>query len=109
VPFPEDIRWPRVTVVICSYNGARTLRDTLEGLTRVQYPNFEVIVVNDGSTDATPAIAEEYEVRLITTDNRGLSAHAIRVGRRPNGEIVAYIDDDAYPDPHWLHYLAYAS
>src|SRR6185369_7384449 len=108
VPFPEDIRWPRVSVVICSYNGARTLRDTLEGLTRVQYPNFEVIVVNDGSTDATQAIAEEYEVRLITTDNRGLSAARNTGWQAANGEIVAYIDDDAYPDPHWLHYLAYS-
>jgi len=108
VPFPRDLRWPRVSVVICSYNGARTLRDTLEGLTRVQYPSFEVIVVNDGSTDATQAIAEEYEVRLITTDNRGLSAARNTGWQAANGEIVAYIDDDAYPDPHWLHYLAYS-
>src|SRR6185436_14706358 len=49
-PFPAETRWPRVTVVVCSYNGARTIRDTLEGLKRVEYPNFEVIVVNDGST-----------------------------------------------------------
>jgi GT2 family glycosyltransferase len=108
VPFPEDTPWPRVTVVICSYNGSRTLRDTLEGLTRVQYPNFEVIVVNDGSTDATPAIAAEYDVRLINTDNRGLSSARNSGWQAASGEIVAYIDDDAYPDPHWLHYLAYS-
>jgi GT2 family glycosyltransferase len=108
VPFPEDTPWPRVSVVICSYNGARTLRDTLEGLTQVQYPNFEVIVVNDGSTDATPAIAAEYDVRLITTENRGLSSARNSGWQAASGEIVAYIDDDAYPDPHWLHYLAYS-
>jgi GT2 family glycosyltransferase len=107
VPFPEDVPWPRVSVVVCSYNGARTLRDTLEGLARLQYPSFEVIVVNDGSTDATPALAAEYEVRLINTDNRGLSSARNTGWQAASGDIVAYIDDDAYPDPHWLHYIAY--
>src|SRR5262249_22564327 len=74
VPFPEDTQWPRVSVVVCSYNGARTLRDTLDGLARLKYPDFEVIVVNDGSTDATPAVAAEYGVRLISTENRGLAS-----------------------------------
>ena len=107
VPFPEDAPWPRVSVVVCSYNGARTLRDTLEGLARVHYPNFEVIVVNDGSTDSTPALAAEYDVRLINTDNCGLSSARNTGWQAARGEIVAYIDDDAYPDPHWLHYIAY--
>jgi GT2 family glycosyltransferase len=107
VPFPEDVSWPRVSVVVCSYNGARTLRDTLEGLARLQYPSFEAIVVNDGSTDATPALAAEYDVRLINTDNRGLSSARNTGWQAASGEIVAYIDDDAYPDPHWLHYIAY--
>ena len=49
-----------------------------------------------------------YDVRLISTENRGLSApRATPAWRRATGEIVAYIDDDAYPDPHWLHYLAH--
>jgi GT2 family glycosyltransferase len=107
VPFPADTKWPRVTVVVCSYNGARTIRDTLEGLRRVEYPDFEVIVVDDGSTDATPRIAAEYDVRLISTENRGLSNARNTGWQQAAGEIVAYIDDDAYPDPHWLHYLAY--
>jgi len=107
VPFPPDLYWPRITVVVCSYNGARTIRDTLEGLKGLEYPNFEVIVVSDGSTDATPLIAAEYDVRLITTENRGLSNARNTGWQEASGEIVAYIDDDAYPDPHWLHYLAY--
>ena len=108
VPFPAGLAWPRVSVVVCSYNGARTIRDTLAALARVEYPDFEVIVVNDGSTDATAAIAREHAVRLISTENRGLSSARNTGWRAASGEIVAYIDDDAYPDPHWLHYLAYA-
>jgi O-antigen biosynthesis protein len=107
-PFARYLLWPRVSVVVCSYNGSRTLRDTLDALARLEYPEFEVIVVNDGSTDATPGIAAEYDVRLISTENRGLSAARNTGWQAARGEIVAYIDDDAYPDPHWLHYLAWA-
>jgi GT2 family glycosyltransferase len=107
-PFPARMNWPRVSVVVCSYNGARTIRDCLDGLMRLSYPNFEVIVVNDGSTDATGEIAAGYGFRVISTDNQGLS-NARNLGcQAAAGEIVAYLDDDAYPDPHWLTYLASA-
>jgi GT2 family glycosyltransferase len=105
-PFPSDTRWPGISVVVCSYNGSATIRDTLERLKKLCYPDYEVIVVNDGSTDATPAIAEEYDVTLISTENRGLSSARNTGYQAATKEIVAYIDDDAYPDPHWLHYLA---
>jgi GT2 family glycosyltransferase len=106
VPFPSGRPWPRISIVVCSYNGARTIRDTLEGIAKLAYPNFETIVVNDGSKDATPEIAARYDVRLISTENRGLSSARNTGYHAATGEIVAYIDDDAYPDPHWLHYLA---
>ncbi|HVH66757.1 MAG TPA: glycosyltransferase [Gemmatimonadales bacterium] len=106
VPLAPDHGWPRVSVVVCTYNGARTIQDCLEGLCRLAYPNYEVIVVDDGSTDKTAAIAGEYSCRLIQTENRGLS-NARNAGlMAATGEIVAYLDDDAYPDPHWLTYLA---
>ncbi len=106
VPVPADLPWPRISVVVCSYNGERTIRDCLEGLLELAYPNFEVIVVDDGSTDATAAIAKQYGFPPITTAHRGLS-HARNVGvASASGEIVAFIDDDARPDPHWLTYLA---
>src|SRR5256884_7114034 len=106
VPFSANLPWPRISVVVCSYNGARTIRDCLDGLEQLAYPDYEVIVVDDGSTDSTAAIACQYDYRLIRTENRGLS-NARNTGlKAATGEIVAYIDDDAYPDPHWLTYLA---
>src|SRR3989449_1428943 len=106
VPFSPTLPWPRVSVVVCTYNGGRTIRDCLEGLGRLEYPDYEVIVVDDGSTDRTAAIAREYDCRLIRTENRGL-ANARNTGlKAATGEIVAYLDDDAYPDPQWLTYLA---
>ncbi len=108
VPVSEDGGWPRITVVVCSYNGARTIRDCLEGLRRLEYPSFDVIVVDDGSQDVTPAVAREYGMRVISTENRGLSSARNTGWRAATGEIVAYIDDDAWPDRHWLTYLAEA-
>jgi GT2 family glycosyltransferase len=107
VPFPPDVPWPRISVVVCSYNGSYTIRNCFEGLLKLDYPNFEVIVVNDGSTDETATIAREYDgFRLINTENRGLS-NARNIGlEAATGEIVAYIDDDAFPDQDWLKYLA---
>jgi GT2 family glycosyltransferase len=108
LPCPKGTEWPMITAVVCSYNGARTIRDTLEWLGRLEYPSYEVLVIDDGSTDATASIAREFGVRVISTPNHGLS-HARNLGlAAAAGEIVAYIDDDAYPDPHWLTFLARA-
>jgi GT2 family glycosyltransferase len=95
-----------VSVVVCSYNGSRTIRECCEGLRRLEYPDYEVVVVDDGSTDETASIAAEYGFRVISTENRGLSSARNTGLEAATGEIVAYIDDDAYPDPAWLTHLA---
>lgn len=108
VPVPDTPNLPFISVVVCSYNGGRTIRDTMEGLQQLNYPHFEIIVVNDGSSDNLADIVREYPVCLISTPNRGLSCARNTGMYYAKGEIIAYIDDDAYPDPHWLDYLAYA-
>jgi cellulose synthase/poly-beta-1,6-N-acetylglucosamine synthase-like glycosyltransferase len=107
-PFASQQQLPKMSVVVCSYNGASTIRDTMEGLLKVDYPDLEVIVVNDGSTDKTAEIVSEYPFQLISTENRGLS-NARNTGiYAATGDVVAFIDDDAYPDVHWLRYLAFS-
>jgi GT2 family glycosyltransferase len=107
LPFPDNGRWPRVSIVICSYNGARTITDTFEALRALDYPDFEVILVDDGSRDETAAIGRWYGARVISTENRGLSSARNTGCEAATGEIVAYVDDDAYPDRHWLKYLVH--
>jgi GT2 family glycosyltransferase len=105
-PFPAGGSWPQVSVVVCTRNGAKTLSGCLAGLLELDYPDFEVLVVDDGSTDATAAIASAFPFRVVSSGGRGLS-HARNCGLQAStGEIVAYLDDDARPDLHWLRYVA---
>jgi O-antigen biosynthesis protein len=105
-PFAAVERWPPASVIVCSRNGAQTIEETLTHLARLDYPDYEVIVVDDGSTDATGEIARKFDVRLISTEQSGLSSARNTGLAAATGEVVAYIDDDAYPDSHWLRYLA---
>lgn len=97
---------PRVSVVVCTYNGGRTLEQCLRSLQAVNYPDYEVIVVDDGSTDRTQSILAKFpEVRAIRQPNQGLS-QARNVGlQAATGSIVAYTDSDCYVDPDWLSLL----
>jgi len=106
VPFPRELSWPLISVIVCTYNGSKTIRDCLEGLLALEYPNYEVIIVDDGSTDGTREIVKQYGFRVISTANRGLSSARNTGLEAASGEIVAYLDDDAFPDPHWLTFLA---
>ncbi len=101
----RDRQWPRVSIVVASYNGGRTLDECLRSLMRLSYPDYEVIVIDDGSTDNTSQIVTRYNVRSIRTENRGLSAARNLGIESSTGEIVAFIDSDAYADPDWLFYL----
>lgn len=100
---------PSFSVVVCSYNGAQRIKSCLSSLLNLNYPDYEILVVDDGSTDNTSEVVREYEaVRLIQTEHAGLSAGRNRGAREARGEIIAYTDDDCQPDSEWLHWLAHA-
>lgn len=99
---------PSASIVVCTYNRADSLSNLLRGLNHLDYPNFEIIVVNGPSNDSTAAVLEKWSDRikylscdvanLAVSRNLGISASA--------GEVVAFIDDDAVPHPKWLSFLA---
>jgi O-antigen biosynthesis protein len=96
----------KVSVVVATYNGSRTLANCLESLRRLNYPNYEVIVVDDGSKDSTPEIAKQFSnARYLRQSNQGLSAARNAGIRAATGEIVAFTDDDCRADEDWLYYL----
>lgn len=106
-PVVDLIRYPLVSVVVCSYNGSRTIGECLQGVRDLAYPFYEVIVVDDGSRDQTADLARAFGFQVISVPNGGLS-NARNVGwRAAKGEIVAYLDDDACPDRHWLNHMVH--
>jgi GT2 family glycosyltransferase len=108
VPFAATTRqqWPKVSIVVCAYNAAGTIGECLASLEALTYPNFEVIVVNDGSRDATGDIARRFpSATVFDIPNGGLSA-ARNVGlAAATGDIVAYTDSDVRAEPDWLDNL----
>jgi glycosyltransferase involved in cell wall biosynthesis len=105
-PLPALKRYPRVSVVVCSYNGSKTLDGCLRSLEKLDYPDYEVILVDDGSTDSVPQIAARYPyIRYHAQPNRGLSSARNTGLELATGEIVAYTDDDCFADEDWLHFL----
>jgi O-antigen biosynthesis protein len=105
-PYFPLTRAPKVSVVVATYNGSRTLEACLASLGRLNYPDYEVILVDDGSQDQTPEIAKCLPaVRYLRQTNQGLSAARNTGIRAAQGEIVAFTDDDCRADEDWLYYL----
>jgi glycosyltransferase involved in cell wall biosynthesis len=99
--------WPGISVVVCAYNAAETLDACLRHACALDYPGLDVVVVDDGSTDATADIARRHRgARLTTIPHGGLSVARNTGWRAARGEIVAYLDADAFPTPEWPYFLA---
>ena len=86
---------PLVSVVIPCYNQARFLGDAIRSVHQQTCRDVEVIVVNDGSTDETAEVAAQFpDVRVITQDNRGLSAARNAGLAHSRGELIVFLDAD---------------
>ncbi|MGH7895044.1 MAG: glycosyltransferase family 2 protein [Candidatus Binatia bacterium] len=98
---------PKVSVVIPVYNGEATLKECLTRLYESRFRDFEGIVVDDGSTDQSPAIASTFPVRIVPTAGRVGPAAARNLGARmATGEVLFFIDSDVMVRPETLPLLA---
>lgn len=106
---PRLLPHPQISVVVCTRNGSATLGPCLAALGRQTYPNHEIIVIDDGSTDNVPQIAQSFDfVRYLCQEPSGLSVARNFGASMATGEIIAYTDDDCVPDEDWLQQLALA-
>jgi glycosyltransferase involved in cell wall biosynthesis len=98
----------RISAVVCTLNRAPYLAKAVESLVNQTYPKecYEIIVVDNGSTDNTREIVEQFSesatIRYILEPVRGLSQARNTGWRAASGEYVAYLDDDAIACPAWL-------
>ena len=96
---------PKASVVVAAYNAAATLGECLSSIRELNYPDYETIVVDDGSTDSTSEIANQAGVRTIRVEHNGLAAARNTGVEAASGEVVAFIDADARADRDWLYHL----
>ncbi len=98
----------RVAVIIPNWNGARLLPTCLDSLAAQTYRDFEILLVDNGSTDESLALVrkEHPKVRVVEMEKNGYFAGAVNEGiRRSDGEIVVLLNNDTEADPEWLERL----
>jgi GT2 family glycosyltransferase len=94
-----------VSVVVSVFNGAKSIHRCLDSLFSLDYDNYEIILVNDGSTDDTGEICDRYNKRVRYIENKknmGLAASRNRGIRIARGKYVAFTDADCVVDGRWL-------
>lgn len=97
----------RFSIIVCSYRGVRTLEECLQSLTKIRYPDYEVLLVNDGTDDGVTEIVEKFpSIRHIKMEHAGLSAARNLGAAEARGDVFVYTDDDCVADEEWLLYLA---
>jgi len=99
------LKEPSVSVVVAAYNAETTIEPLIRSLLDLNYPDYEVIIVNDGSTDSTREIVRKYPVILVDQENQGASAARNNGLGKAKGEIIAYADSDTVVDKNWLSEL----
>lgn len=92
----EPLKYPRLTVLVPAYNEEKVIARTIESLLEEEYPNKEIVVIDDGSTDSTLDVANRYckKAKVLHKENGG-KASAINYGLAfANGEIIVVVDAD---------------
>jgi O-antigen biosynthesis protein len=102
-----DHPWPPLSIVICAYNADRYIDECLTHTCALDYPDLDIVVVDDGSTDRTAEIVAQHpRARLVTVPHAGLSVARNAGIDAARHDLIAYLDADAYPSPEWPYYLA---
>jgi glycosyltransferase involved in cell wall biosynthesis len=101
----------KATIAICTYNRVKLLQLCIESLSKINFPfdEFEVLVVDNNSTDNTaeicnafPGLYPHLNFRYIVETQQGVGYTRTRGAKEAKGEIVAYIDDDCLAEENWL-------
>lgn len=106
--YPHVEKKPFVSVIVPVHNRPIEIKACLDSLMQIDYPadRYEVIVVDDASSDSTPQVIHSYDVRLIPLKENKKAAFCRNLGaEHAEGDILAFIDSDCTADPSWLNRL----
>lgn len=93
----------KASVIIPAYNEAGRLPQALEAILKQDWPDFEVIVIDNASTDGTAAVASRYPgVKVVREDRKGTMWACERGRQEATGEVIVRMDADCLPDLGWL-------
>jgi poly-beta-1,6 N-acetyl-D-glucosamine synthase len=103
----DTASYPRLTVIVPAYNEEKVVERTIQGLISTSYPNKEVIVVDDGSTDKTSDIIDKYkkQVKILHKTNGGKASAINFALAYATGEIIVIVDADTIIGPDSLIHL----
>jgi len=101
------MRWPLVSVIIPNYNGKEFLLTCLESVLEIDYASFEIIIIDDGSTDGSDKVVELFykypNLKLIHNEvNKGAAFSRNRGAHLAIGEYLMFLDNDTRVDSKWL-------
>src|SRR6266851_3119714 len=92
----------KVSVIIPAHNEEDYIAATLKAVCAQDYPDFEVILINNAGTDRTAEIARQFPVTIINEQRKGTMWACERGQQEAQGEIIVRMDADCLPDKDWL-------
>ncbi len=105
----DNNKYEKISVVVCTYNRFKSLKRTLSALCSLDYEDYEIVVIDDGSTDDTSKLKQEFKrINFIRQKHQGIGAARNRGALESRADLIAYIDDDCIPDKDWLKKLVEA-
>jgi cellulose synthase/poly-beta-1,6-N-acetylglucosamine synthase-like glycosyltransferase len=111
-PAPEPARWPRVSVLVPAYDEEQTIERALRSLLELDYPDLEIICVDDGSSDRTLELARriaersgQVPLRVLHQQNGGKWSALNLAWRNASGELFLFVDADSHLDPDAVRWL----
>ena len=101
---------PLISVVVPVYNLENYLEKTLNSICTQTYPNLEIVVVNDGSSDDTGVVADacasdDFRIKVIHKENGGVTSARLRGIAEASGEWIGFVDGDDYIEPNMYERL----
>ena len=104
---PAVKHYPFVSIIVAAYNAERTLLRCIRSLQQQDYPNYNIVVIDNNSTDATPAIVQSLGVDFLCETRKGWPAARNKGIFKTEAEYVANIDADCFATSTWLTDLFY--